>query len=108
MPLPLFCKPLPGMQLSEILFLLNNADPNGQIAFRSLNLETDLDTIHNWVNQPYSKRYWQMNGEKSFLQATYSAVLANPQAHSFIGLFNDQLVCQIDCYHVSADELKEH
>jgi RimJ/RimL family protein N-acetyltransferase len=35
-------------------------------------------------------------------------VLDNPSAHSFIGLFNNKMVCQIDCYHASADELKDH
>lgn len=105
---PLFCKPLPGMRETEILFLLPDNDLNGTISFRSLSLTKDIDTIHDWVNQPYTRRYWQMNVEKNTLHKTYSEVLDNPSAHSFIGLFNNKVVCQIDCYHASVDEIKDH
>jgi RimJ/RimL family protein N-acetyltransferase len=108
LPTPLFCKPLHGMQETEILFLLPDKDLNGTIAFRSLSLTNDIDTIHNWVNQPYSRRYWQMNVDKQTLYDTYAALLINPSSHSFIGLFNGNIVCQIDCYNVAADELKNH
>lgn len=105
---PLFCKPLPGMQAHELLFSITDKDLDGNIAFRSLDLEIDLRTIHDWVNQPYSKRYWQMNGDEVSLHNTYNEVLKNPAAHSFIGLFNNSIVCQIDCYLVAADEIKDH
>jgi len=104
----LFCKPIPGMQENETLFLLPDKDLNGTISFRTLSLTNDIDTIHNWVNQPYTRRYWQMNGDKQTLYKTYATLLVNPSAHSFIGLFDGSMVCQIDCYHVSVDELKDH
>lgn len=104
----LCCKPFPGMRPDEILFLLTNKELNGTIAFRSLDLSTDLGLIHNWVNQPYAKKYWQMDGDESALHDTYKAILNNPQAHSFVGVFDEKIVCQIDCYDVSADELKNH
>lgn len=96
------------MLSSEILFLLTDKDLNGTISFRSLDLGTDIDLIYAWVNQPYAKRYWQMNGDREILIAAYKTILANPVAHSFIGLFDNKIVCQIDCYAVAADELKEH
>lgn len=105
---PLFCKPLPGMRPAEILFLLTDKDLNGTIAFRSLSLSNDIDTLHDWVNQPYTLRYWQMNENKESLSSTYRTVLDNPLAHSFIGLFNGKMVCQVDLYNVEADELKDH
>lgn len=108
MPSPLFCKPLPGMLSNELLFYLNNKHENNSIAFRSLDLSIDLDTIHHWVNQPYTLRYWQLNVDKASLHKIYSTLLENPLTHSFIGLFNDKIVCQIDCYAVAADELKNH
>jgi RimJ/RimL family protein N-acetyltransferase len=49
-----------------------------------------------------------MNVDKQKLHSTYTALLKNPQAHSFIGLFNDKMVCQVDLYDAGADELKEH
>lgn len=104
----LFCKPLPGMQPSEILFYLSNKHSNNSIAFRSLDIENDIDIIHNWVNQPYSRRFWQMNVDKQSLIESYTILINNPLSHSFIGLFNDKMVCQIDCYSIAADELKDH
>lgn len=105
---PLFCKPLPGMHSAELLFLLTDKDLNGSIAFRSLSLSNDIDTLHDWVNQPYTRRYWQLNENKESLISTYRAVLDNPLAHSFIGLFNGKMVCQVDLYNIGADELKDH
>jgi len=105
---PLFCKPLPGTHSAELLFLLPDKDLNGTITFRSLCLDTDLDTLHDWVNQPYTRRYWQLNENKESLTSTYRTVLDNPLAHSFIGLLNDKMVCQVDLYNVEADELKDH
>ena len=107
MPAQLFCKPLPGMR-DEILFLLKDKAGKGRIAFRSLQLSRDMELIHHWVNQPYAIRYWQMQGDRETLVTTYQTILANPCAHSFIGLLNDKIVCQVDCYHVGADELKVH
>jgi RimJ/RimL family protein N-acetyltransferase len=104
----LFCKPLPGMHPTELLFLVKDKELSGTISFRSLCLTTDIDTIHDWVNQPYSRRYWQMNVDKASLSDSYTSLLNSPEAHSFIGLFNNKIVCQIDCYLVAADELKDH
>lgn len=108
MAAPLFCKPHPGMRPSEILFLLTDQDLGGTLAFRSLDLEGDMDMIHDWVNQPYSRRYWQMYGDRGWLLEHYQELLENPNAHSFIGLFQNNPVCQLDCYLVAADELVNH
>lgn len=96
------------MKEDELLFLITDKELNGKIAFRSLALATDIDIIHDWINQPYTRRYWQMNVDKQTLHDTYTTLLDNPLAHSFIGLFNGKMVCQIDCYNVATDELKDH
>lgn len=108
MPPPLFCKPLPGMKEDDLLFLITDKELNEKIAFRSLDLANDIDIIHNWVNQPYTLRYWQMNVDKQMLYDTYTTLLNNPLAHSFVGLFNGKMVCQVDLYNVETDELKDH
>jgi len=98
----LLCKPLPGMKQEEILFCYK------RISFRSLCLPGDIPLIYQWVNQSYARRYWQMDGTKKQLLDTYKIVLAHRQAHSFIGTFEDQVVCQVDLYNVAIDELAEH
>jgi len=56
----------------------------------------------------YSKDYWQMNGHFSQLYAIYQCMELNPYSHSFIGLLNDDVICQFDVYSVFADELRDH
>ena len=78
------------------------------ISFRSLDLKKDLNILHQWVNAPYAKSFWQLEGSVIELKSLYHSVLRNPEAHSFIGLLDEQLVCQVDCYRVEADELGKH
>jgi RimJ/RimL family protein N-acetyltransferase len=104
----LFCKPVDIPYDNEILYREDALALAGTIGFRSLQLSTDLDLIHDWVNQVYARRFWQLNGTKTLVENTYAELLKNPHAHSFIGLFNDQPVCQVDLYLVASDELRHY
>ncbi len=105
---PLFCKPVTVDYTHQLLYNQFETELNATISFRSLQLRTDIDFLHDWVNRSYTKRFWQLNGSKSLFYNTYQSLLANLNAHSFIGLCNDKPVCQVDLYNVSADELKDH
>lgn len=105
---PLFCKPISSFYSGQLLYKEHEPEHEADISFRSLQLDTDIDLLYDWVNQPYSKRFWQLNGSKDLLYNTYQSLLNNPNAHSFIGLYNNQPVCQVDLYNVAADELKDH
>jgi hypothetical protein len=102
----LFCKPPVGN--SEILFSKFSSDLVDYISFRSLDMDKDIDLIYDWVNQPYTIEFWKMNGSKDALIETYSSIINNLHAHSFIGLLGTKPVCQIDIYRVLADELSNH
>jgi RimJ/RimL family protein N-acetyltransferase len=104
----LFCKPVDIPYDNEILYREDFLPLPGTICFRSLQLSTDLDLIHGWVNQVYARRFWQLNGTKTLVENTYAELLKNPQAHSFIGLFNYQPVCQVDLYLIAGDELRDY
>lgn len=105
---PLFCKPNIFTENHQVLFKKDHPELNAEISFRSLNLQTDLTLIHQWVNMDYSKEYWQMNGQFSQLYAIYQCMELNPYSHSFIGLLNGEIICQFDVYSVFADELRDH
>jgi RimJ/RimL family protein N-acetyltransferase len=96
---PLFIKPLyyPG----GILFT------QGELAFRSFNLETDLDLIYQWVNMDYTLKYWQLDGSRERVLDLYYNIQRNSHGHSFIGLLNGRPVCQFDVYRVLADEIRQ-
>lgn len=78
------------------------------IRIRSLDPKKDLNILHQWVNATYAKSFWQLEGDIENLRSVYQSVLRNPDSHSFIGLLDEQLVCQMDCYRVEADELGKH
>jgi hypothetical protein len=104
----LFCKPPLEHLSSEILFSKFSPDLVDYISFRSLDMDQDIDLIHKWVNKPYAKEFWKMDGSKDHLIETYSAIAASPHAHSFIGTRGNKPICQIDVYRVLADELSNH
>lgn len=103
---PLFIKP--AVHQSDPLFTAVSKEPPGMIGFRSLDLESDLSKIHSWTTQAYTARFWQLNVDPTGLHAIYESMLDNPLAHSFIGTLDGKIVCQIDCYHVSAEEIGDH
>ena len=114
---PLFCKPeksdswghesRPGHE-PRLLFSKEVPEIYGTISFRSLNLKEDLAMIHEWVQKHYAQEYWQMTGPFSQFYANYQCMELNPYSHSFIGLLDEQVICQFDVYSVIADELREH
>lgn len=95
-------------QGSGIVFKKYIGELSGRFSLRSVELERDLEMLTNWVNQPYAKKFWQMEGDASKLRNTYEALLSNPAAHSFIGCFDDEPICQIDLYLLAIDELGKH
>jgi hypothetical protein len=104
----LFCKPESGSNPEQLLYSIYVSSVQALVSLRSLHLQSDLDLIHHWVNQPYAKRFWQMNGSCDFLLGNYQRLLTSPVAHSFIGLINGKTSFMIDAYSIVADELKDH
>jgi RimJ/RimL family protein N-acetyltransferase len=101
----LFCKP----QLQrEALFYSKPGILPEPVVFYSLDPAKHLPVIHQWVNLPYTQDFWQMAGSFKQLLQTYTDILYNPDAHSFAGYYDNQLICQVDAYRIAADELGTH
>lgn len=100
----LFCKPSPK---SQVLYerSLNKA---GYLRFRSLILKKDLKILHQWVNDPSAKSLRPMDRAIEHLKSVYQFILKNPNGHSFIGLLNEELICQIDLYRIQTSDLGKH
>lgn len=101
---PLFLKPLfyPG----EIIFSFHLQSIQKTISFRSFDLQKDTDLIHQWVNQPYALPFWQLDGNRERVYDLYYNIQRNSNGHSYLGLLDDQPICQFDVYRVLADELR--
>lgn len=78
------------------------------ISFRTLDLPADYSFLHQWVNDPGAKQFWQMDGPLAKLQKAFEANQQQAGYHSFIGCLNDNPVCQADVYHLLEDELALH
>lgn len=102
---PLWCKSVPP---SGIMYSRKSSVIEGVIEIRSFQLENDVSTIHKWVNQPYSRRFWQLNYTIEAFSKVYGSILSDPDKHSFVGLFNKQVVCQIDLYQIVHSDLAGH
>lgn len=101
---PLFLKPLvyPG----TVLFSRYIKSIGKTLSFRSFDLENDTDLIHHWVNQPYALPFWQLDGSRQRVYDLYYNIQRNSNGHSYIGLLDNQPICQFDVYRVLADELQ--
>jgi RimJ/RimL family protein N-acetyltransferase len=102
---PIFIKPLgyPGGVLTKHF----SSKLQAILSFRSLNLETDLEMLHSWVNSDYAIPFWQFNASKSKLFEFYYDVQRCSCGHSYIGLLNGDPICQLDVYQVIHDELNQ-
>jgi acetyl CoA:N6-hydroxylysine acetyl transferase len=105
---PIFCKPIPVDYKDEILHEQYFPSNGYHISFRSIQLDTDIDMIHDWVNREYAHEFWQLNKPKQEVYQTYHDIINNPDGHSFIGLINHEPICQVDLYRILADEVKQH
>jgi len=94
-------------QTAEFIFTKNFIAPRYTISVRSLRSD-DLTTIYEWVNLPYAKSFWQMDGPKENLYDSFLEILENPYAHSFIGLMDNRLICQVDLYFACQDEVGQY
>lgn len=91
------------LDTEKILFYQYFGDE--KLTLRSFQMNNDLDIIHAWVNQDYSRRFWQLYGSRQMLADTYAALLESQVAHPFIVLEKDKPVALVDLYLVSADPL---
>jgi Acetyltransferase (GNAT) domain len=92
----------------NMVFRRRSKNTGKTISFRSFAIDTDLPLVHGWVNQEYTRAFWQMRGSVNLLRSCYQCILQNPFAHSFIGMLDEHPVCQFDIYKVSVDELARH
>jgi RimJ/RimL family protein N-acetyltransferase len=96
----LFCKP----SLQNDIVFERSLKTGQQIILRGLILIKDLNTLHQWVNQPYAG-FWQLQVSRNEMESVYQDLLQNENTHSFVGLIDDVLICQMDVYRVKASEL---
>lgn len=101
--------PLFGRQQKNIV-LYRRALPGCSrwLEIRPLHPARDIRLLHQWVNQPYAKPYWQMEGPIGRLYRHYENFLDSGQGYSLMFFLDGRQVALTDYYRVAADELKAH
>lgn len=100
----MFCKP---SEKNQTLYQ-SRIDADKILSLRSVILEQDAEMLHQWVNEPYAKKFWQLDVSKNQFLSFYQSLLNNPDAHSYISFLNNEPVCQIDLYRVEASDLGKY
>lgn len=81
-----FVKTIPGLGVFEL---------------RPIDMENDIQLIHNWVNRDYAV-YWEMNGfSEEEVKNTYYNILEKTQV--YIGVFNGKVAFLLECYDPQND-----
>ena len=81
-----FVKTIPGLGVFEL---------------RPIDMENDIQLIHNWVNRDYAV-YWEMNGfSVEEVQNTYYNILEKTQV--YMGVFNGKVAFLLECYDPQND-----
>jgi Acetyltransferase (GNAT) domain len=79
-----------------------------ELVIKPLHLPRDIDVIHQWVNQPHAKAFWQMDGPVEALYHHYEHFLSSGTGYSLMCFLDNQPVSQVDYYKVSGDEVRNH
>ena len=81
-----FVKTIPGLGVFEL---------------RPIDMENDIQLIHNWVNRDYAV-YWEMNGfSVEEVRGTYYNILEKTQV--YMGVFNGKVAFLLECYDPQND-----
>ncbi|REC45328.1 GNAT family N-acetyltransferase [Chryseobacterium pennipullorum] len=73
------------------------------MSMRPIDLENDLEMLHEWFNREHAVKIWQMNWPISELETYYRLMLPGDEAHSYIVAGNDEPSCNIEVYWACRD-----
>lgn len=79
-----------------------------EIGLRAFNPATDIQLLHPWVNQPYAKKYWEMDGPIAQLEEAYIKHLGVDYSHPYIGTLNGEPMFTIELYWAIKDEVGKY
>lgn len=78
------------------------------LEIRPFNIKQDLPVIHNWVNQDYAKKFWQMDGTIQMLEAFYIQNLCSDYAGTFVGLLDGEHAFVFETYWSMRDQFGKY
>lgn len=95
-------------QMKKIVLFRRKLQNGKELIIKPLHLPRDIKTIHNWVNKPYAKAFWQMEGSADDIYLHYENFLNAGTGYSLMCFLEDKPIAQVDYYKAATDEIKEH
>ncbi|KXH84298.1 GNAT family N-acetyltransferase [Chryseobacterium kwangjuense] len=68
------------------------------VTMRPIDLDEDLEMLHEWFNREHAIKIWQMNWPIDELETYYRLMLPGDEAHSYIVMSNGEPTCNIEVY----------
>ncbi|GEN70670.1 GNAT family N-acetyltransferase [Chryseobacterium lathyri] len=68
------------------------------VTMRPVDLDIDLEMLHEWFNREHAIKIWQMNWPINELETYYRLMLPGDEAHSYIVMSNGEPTCNIEVY----------
>lgn len=79
-----------------------------EIGLRAFNMDTDIEILHEWVNQEYAKKFWEMDGPIEELEAAYMKHMGVDYSHPYIGTLNGEPIFTLELYWAIKDEVGKY
>lgn len=81
---------------------------NVTVTLRPLNIDTDLEMLHEWFHREHALQIWKMNWPIRELEAYYRMLLPNDIVQSYIGEVNGVPTFNIEVYWANRDVVGEY
>ena len=78
------------------------------ITLRPVDLENDLEMLHEWFHRDHAKAAWKMDWPLRELEAYYRTLLPGDGLYSYIGLANGEPTFNIEVYWPTRDILGDY
>lgn len=98
-----FSDQLINPQGTEVFFKRYFQKEDVTMSMRPIDLEDDLEMLHEWFNREHAVKIWQMNWPIDELETYYRLMLPSDEAHSYIIAGNDEPSCNIEVYWACRD-----
>lgn len=98
------------MPLSTLEYVYQTFDSeiNKTIAFRLVDLESDLLIIHHWMNQPHVIPFWNLAFDLEQMRQHLQKALADPHQTLYVGFLDDVPMSYWESYWAVDDIIAKH
>ncbi|GAA3652892.1 GNAT family N-acetyltransferase [Flavivirga jejuensis] len=78
------------------------------ISIRPMDLDRDLEMLHEWFHRDHAKKIWQMDWPIRELEVYYRTMIAGNVLCSYIGEANGEPTCNFEVYWTTRDQVGDY